>query len=82
MARQKTTPKGTAPGVSASVSPDEDNPYLSPRELAERWKCARSTVDRIVSRAGLTKLFLGDGKNGIVRYLREEVDAYEKSRRT
>ena len=54
--------------------------YLSPRELAERWRCARSSVDRIAGRAGLKRLYLGEGKNGIVRYIRKEVEAYEKSR--
>jgi hypothetical protein len=36
---------------------------------------------RIARRAGLTRLCLGEGKNGIVRYIREEVAAYEASRR-
>ena len=31
--------------------------------------------------AGLTRVCLGDGKNGMVRYIREEVIAYEQSRR-
>lgn len=59
-----------------------DSPYISPSELAERWRCGRSSVDRIVSRAGLTKLYLGEGKNGIVRFIKKEVEAYEVSRMT
>ena len=55
-------------------------PYLSPNELATRWCCARSSVDRIARRAGLKRLCLGEGKNGIVRYVRKEVEAYEASR--
>lgn len=58
-----------------------ESPYLTPRELAERWRCARSSVDRIARRAGFTRECLGDGRNGMVRYLREEVVAYEESRR-
>jgi hypothetical protein len=54
--------------------------YFSPNELAERWRCARSSVDRIAKRAGLKRLYLGEGKNGIVRFIREEVEAYEASR--
>ena len=54
--------------------------YLSPRELAIRWRCSRSTVDRIAKREGLARLCLGEGRNGIIRYLREEVEALEKSR--
>jgi len=53
---------------------------MQPDELARRWCCARSSVDRIARRAGLTRMCLGDGKNGMVRYLREEVVAYEASR--
>lgn len=55
-------------------------PYISPNELAERWCCARSTVDRIAAIARLKKIYLGEGKNGIVRYNRQEVEAYEASR--
>ncbi len=52
-----------------------DRPYISPKELAERWQCSRSSVDRIAHRACLTRLCLGKGKNGTVRNHREEVTA-------
>lgn len=55
--------------------------YVSPRELSSRWKCSRSSVDRIARRGGLTRLCLGEGKNGMVRYIRKEVEAYEQKRR-
>lgn len=61
-------------------TPPHPSPYCSPKELAERWSCSRSTVLRIANRAGLTRLYLGEGKNGIVRYLRKEVEAYEAQR--
>jgi hypothetical protein len=57
-----------------------EGPYISPKELAERWRCGRSSVDRIARRAGLTRLCLGVGRNGMVRYVRKEVVAYEESR--
>ena len=56
------------------------SPYVSPGELAARWRCARSSVDRIARRAGLHRLCLGIGRNGMVRYLRKEVEALELSR--
>lgn len=59
----------------------EPSPYVSPKELASRWRCSRSSVDRIARRAGLTRLCLGEGRNGIVRYVRKEVEAYEATRR-
>lgn len=59
----------------------DQSPYCSPKELAKRWQCSRSSVDRIAQRAGMTRLCLGDGPNGMVRYIRKEVEAYEQSRR-
>ena len=62
-----------------------DNPqqaaYVSPRELAERWSCTRTTAQRIAARAGFARYLLGEGRNGMVRYSLAEVEAYEQSRR-
>jgi hypothetical protein len=54
--------------------------YISPKELAERWRCSRPQVDRIARRAGFKRLLLGHGRNGLVRYLVAEVEALEASR--
>lgn len=54
--------------------------YITPNELAIRWKCSRTSVDRYTKSAGLTRLCLGDGKNSAIRFLRKEVEAYEKER--
>lgn len=59
----------------------EPSPYFSPKELAARWRCARSSVDRIARRAGLSRVCLGTGRHGLVRFIRKEVEAYEDSRR-
>lgn len=56
-------------------SPDIE--FYTPMQLAERWQCARSTVDRIARRAGITRYCFGTGRNGIVRYHRKEVAQYE-----
>ena len=64
-----------------SASENLEPPFISPKELAQRWRCSRSSVDRIARRAGLTRLCLGEGENGMVRYLRKEVVAYEENRR-
>jgi len=56
------------------------SPYLSPKELARRWRCGRSTVDRIAERERLTRLCLGEGRNGVIRYLLEEVETLERDR--
>ena len=55
-------------------------PYIAPRELSLRWQCSRSSVDRIARREGLKRLLLGSGANGMVRYLRCEVDALERQK--
>jgi len=57
------------------------SPYISPNELAQRWRCARSSVDRIARRVGLTRVCLGNGASGMVRFIREEVEAFENTRR-
>jgi hypothetical protein len=65
--------------AETTISPS--SPYLSPKELQERWRCSRSSVDRIARRAGLTRYCLGEGRHGIVRYSRKEVEAFEIKRR-
>jgi hypothetical protein len=54
--------------------------FFSAKDLAARWRCARSSVARIAKRAGIKRLYLGAGRNGMVRYLREEVETYENER--
>jgi hypothetical protein len=65
---------------TAMSKPTEDLPFFSPLELAQRWRVSRTSVDRICRRAGFTRMLLGAGKNGVVRYLKKEVTAYEASR--
>lgn len=55
--------------------------FISPKELKDRWRCSRSSVDRIARRNHFTRICLGEGDNGMVRYLRKEVEAYEEKRR-
>jgi Helix-turn-helix domain len=64
---------------STGTVPDRST-YLSPKDLADRWRCSQPTVARIAERAGLRRFCLGEGRNGMVRYLRTEVEAYEASR--
>lgn len=75
--RRKKTPIAPA-GDQGKPAPSM--PFISPKELASRWRCGRSSVDRIARIAGMTRLCLGDGKNGTVRYLLKEVVDYEQSR--
>lgn len=66
---------------SRSEQAAEESVYVSGKELAGRWRCSRSSVDRIARRAGLSRVCLGVGRNGLVRYVRKEVEAFEEARR-
>ena len=59
---------------------EDSTEYISPNELARRWQVHRTTVDAIARRNSFTAFYLGDGSRGAVRFKREEVLAYEKSR--
>ena len=65
--------------VDSTSSADLDV-YFSARDLAQRWRCSRTTAQRIAKRVGFTRVLLGEGKNGIVRYIRSEIEEYEASR--
>lgn len=67
------------PSNNEEQSPDRVR-YVSGSQLAGRWDCAYTTAQRITERAGIGKYFLGEGKNGMVRYRLDEIDAYEKAR--
>lgn len=54
-----------------------DSQFISPKELMLRWDCARSTVDKITKRQGMSRMYLGEGTNGMVRLIRAEVEDFE-----
>lgn len=54
--------------------------FISPNHLAHRWSVSRSTADRIARANAFTRFVPGQGRNGTVRYLIEEVTHYEQSR--
>lgn len=66
------------------VKPDRvtagDPPYMSPKEVALMLRCSRASVDRLARRAGWTRVVIGEGRNGMVRFLREEVLAFIQAR--
>ncbi len=73
--------KKEALSISRKATPAVNmTPYLSSKDLAERWRCSRPTIGRIADREGFTRLSLGNGVNGVLLYLREEIEAYEDSR--
>ena len=58
----------------------EESPLMSPSEIASRWRCGRSTVDRIARREGFSRVLMGHGRNGMVRFWRKEVLDFEARR--
>lgn len=68
-------------GKPSKSQADTWKQYVSPKELAERWCCSRTTAQRIAERAGVAKYFLGEGRNGMVRYALTDIEAYEESRK-
>ena len=81
--RAQSKPKSTAAANkpaerrAPAPAPKSDKKYISPNNLADRWDTSRTSVDRTAKRENFTRFLLGDGKNGGVRYSREEVKQYE-----
>ena len=67
--------------LSDNVAKEKCRCYISPRQLAERWDCSPTTAQRIAKNAGMAKYCLGEGRNGMVRYLLSEIESYETQRR-
>jgi len=65
---------------SSRVRQDEPPPFMTARQLMRRWNCSRSSVARIAARAGIRRCFLGEGRNGMVRYHRGDVERFERAR--
>lgn len=74
-------PKESAHREMKEEGNKQESLYVSTRELAKRWQCAVSSVGRIAKKNGFARFYLGEGRNGIVRYLRKEVEEFENSRR-
>lgn len=53
--------------------------YLTPAQLASRWKMARGSIDNMRNRGeGPCYVKLGTAKSSPVRYLLSDVEEYEK----
>ena len=56
--------------------------YLSAAQIAERWHCNRTTAVRILNRFGYAGLKLGDTKQAMRRFSKQDVDRVEAAART
>ena len=79
--KPKSSAKANKPADSRAPAPapapESDNTYISPNNIATRWDTSRASVDRTAKRENFIRFLLGEGKNGGVRYRREEVMQYE-----
>jgi hypothetical protein len=76
---------GATGNERSANSPDTRIPidlatYMSPNELARRWRVSRSTADRIARDNGFNRFLPGKGRNATVRYLASDVIRFEQSR--
>ena len=53
--------------------------FVSLKTLAKRWDCSRTTVTRLLDKAGVQAFFLGQGRNGTKRYRKEDIEAFLRS---
>ena len=67
---RKQYARATAEGTSA------DARFVSVKTLAGQWDCSRSTVSRLLKKAGVQAYYFGRGRNGSKRYLRRDVEAF------
>jgi hypothetical protein len=50
--------------------------FVSVKTLAKRWDCSRTTVTRLLERAGVPAYYFGRGRNGSKRYRRDDIDRF------
>ncbi|NVN98878.1 MAG: helix-turn-helix domain-containing protein [Geobacteraceae bacterium] len=59
---------------------EDVSPFMSAKEIASLLRCSRSSVSRIADRQRFTRLFLGSGERGMVRYMRSDIEKYLSKR--
>jgi hypothetical protein len=50
--------------------------FVSLKTLARQWECSRTTASRLLEKAGIPAYYLGRGRNGSKRYLKEDIDRF------
>lgn len=53
--------------------------FISPEELARRWRMSRSGAVRLAERAGIQSVRLGGGKGATRRFRLADIQAHEKA---
>lgn len=53
--------------------------FVSVKTLAAKWDCSKTTVSRLLDKAGVPAFYFGRGRNGSKRYKKEDIDRYLKN---
>jgi hypothetical protein len=63
---------------SAELSGDQglDRIFVSMKTLAEQWDCSKTTVSRLLEKAGVPAFYFGRGRNGSKRYKVDDINRY------
>ena len=56
---------------------DVGGKYISARTWARRWDCSLSSVRRAAERHRVRRVYVGSGRNGLVRYAVEDIERLE-----
>lgn len=60
--------------MPASVS----SKYISARTWAKRWDCSVSSIRRAAGRLPVRRVYVGSGRNGLVRYSLDDIEKVER----
>lgn len=60
----------------SNADPQANPQFVSVRTLARLWDCSRTTVSRLLERAGVRAYHFGRGRNGSKRYRQDDIERY------
>ncbi len=50
--------------------------FVSVKTLAAQWNCSKTTVSRLLDKAGVPAFYFGRGRNGLKRYKKVDIDRF------
>ncbi len=73
-------PRNTSSHASVRGQEEKADRMVSLKVIADRWQVDRSTARRILRQAGIRPIILGTGRNGSIRYVVKEIEAWVSTR--
>lgn len=61
---------------SSATQLGHESEFVSLKTLAGQWDCSRTTVSRLLEKAGVPAYYFGCGRSGSKRYLKADVDHF------